>query len=434
MTIRVLNSQAPTFNAALAELLDRTETETNPVEQVVADIIKRIRLEGDAALVDLTSELDQLEVTSAEMLELSDQRIDDIAQTVEPTIAQALAAASKRIRDYHQREVNTSWEYTADDGTVLGQKITPLDRVGIYVPGGKAAYPSSVMMTAIPASVAGVGQVIMVVPTPSGEVNSAVILAAKLSGVDRIFTIGGAQAVAALAYGTESIPAVDKIVGPGNIYVATAKKQVFGKVGIDMIAGPSEVAVICDEAADPDWVAMDLFAQAEHDELAQSVVITDSEQMVNKIQASIEQLLPTMERRKIIQTALAAQGAIIQASSLQEAAQISNRIAPEHLELMVDDPETLSHEIKHAGAIFMGRYSAESLGDYCAGPNHVLPTAGTARFSSPLGVYDYQKRSSLIYASKQGAAEMAEIASVLARCEGLTAHARSAEYRLEDQK
>ncbi len=434
MTIRVLNSRAPTFDASLAKLLDRTETKANPVEQVVADIIQRIRLEGDAALVDLTRKLDQLEVASVELLELSEQRIDEISNTVEPEIAQALAAASERIRDYHQREVNASWQYTADDGTVLGQKITPLDRVGIYVPGGKASYPSSVMMTAIPASVAGVDQVIMVVPTPKGEVNPAVILAAKLAGVDRIFTIGGAQAVAALAYGTELIPAVDKIVGPGNIYVATAKKQVFGKVGIDMIAGPSEVAVICDESADPDWVAMDLFAQAEHDELAQSIVITVSESMVHKIKTSIEQLLPTMERCDIIQTALTAQGAIIQASSLQEAAEISNRIAPEHLELMVEDPEALSIEIKHAGAIFMGRYSAESLGDYCAGPNHVLPTAGTARFSSPLGVYDYQKRSSLIYASKQGAAEMAEIASVLARCEGLTAHARSAEYRLEDSK
>ncbi|MBX2868181.1 MAG: histidinol dehydrogenase [Acidiferrobacterales bacterium] len=429
--MRVLHSQASGFSEQLAELLDRESETAQGVEDVVSGIIHRIRAEGDKALLELTRQFDRLDIHSANALELTQDRVEEIVKTVDPEVSAALAAASQRIREYHEREVNTSWRHTAEDGTVLGQKITPLDRVGVYVPGGKAAYPSSVMMTAIPASVAGVDEVMMVVPTPDGEINSAVVLAATLSGVDRIFTIGGAQAVAALAYGTETIPAVDKIVGPGNIYVATAKKQVFGKVGIDMIAGPSEVTLICDDNANPDWVAMDLFAQAEHDELAQSIVITDSAELVDKIQASVERLLPTMERQEIIEAALEAQGAIILVPTLEDAAMISNSIAPEHLELMVADPELLNQRIKHAGAIFMGRYSAESLGDYCAGPNHVLPTAGTARFSSPLGVYDYQKRSSIIFASQSGADEMAKIASVLARCEGLTAHARSAEYRLK---
>ncbi len=344
---------------------------------------------------------------------------------------EALQQAATRITDYHSREVSQSWQFEEANGNILGQKITALDRVGVYVPGGKAAYPSSVLMTVIPARVAGVGEVVMTVPTPRGEVNEVVLAAAALAGVDRVFTIGGAQAIAALAYGTTTVPAVDKIVGPGNIYVATAKKLVFGKVGIDMIAGPSEVVVICDDQADPDWVAMDLFAQAEHDELAQSIAITNSREMAVAIEASIEKLLPQMERQQIISKALDQQGAVIVVDSLDQAVQVSNRIAPEHLELMVEDAESLLYQIRHAGAIFIGRYSAESLGDYCAGPNHVLPTAGTARFSSPLGVYDFQKRSSLIHCSASGGHELAAIASKLARCEGLTGHARSAEYRLK---
>jgi histidinol dehydrogenase len=335
------------------------------------------------------------------------------------------------VRDYHQHQNQESWQYEEADGTVLGQKITPLDRAGLYVPGGKAAYPSSVLMNAIPAKVAGVAEVIMVVPTPDGVVNDMVLAAAAIAGVDRVFTIGGAQAVAALAYGTDTVPAVDKIVGPGNIFVATAKREVFGTVGIDMIAGPSEILVICDGQTDPDWIAMDLFSQAEHDEQAQSILISPSAEFLDAVHASIERLLPTMERAEIIRTSLVDRAALIQVADLAEAAKVSNRIAPEHLELSVADPQALLADIRHAGAIFMGRYTAESLGDYCAGPNHVLPTSGTARFSSPLGVYDFQKRSSIIGFSAEGASSMGRVASVLARGEGLTAHARSAEYRIQ---
>ena len=352
-------------------------------------------------------------------------------QGLAESVQEALSIAAGRIRTYHEKEVAQSWSYTEEDGTRLGQIITPLDRVGVYVPGGKAAYPSSVLMTVTPAKVAGVKEIIMVVPTPDGEVNPAVLAAAYLVGVDRVFCIGGAQAIAALAYGTQTVPRVDKIVGPGNIYVATAKRQVFGQVGIDMIAGPSEVVVIADENANADWAAMDLFAQAEHDELAQSILITDSQAFANAAEVSISRQLPQMERRSIIEQSLADYGAIIVTQSAAESAEIANRIAPEHLELMVDDVEQMLPLIRHAGAIFAGRYSAESLGDYCAGPNHVLPTAGTARFSSPLGVYDYQKRSSLIQVSEQGADHIARVASTLARCEGLTGHARSAEFRFK---
>ena len=429
--MRLLKGASPTFLKELDALLDRGEYAESGVEEAVAEIIQSVKRTGDSALLDWTNQFDSLGASSAEDLQLKPQQIEAQVAKVSEEIQTAIWTAANRIRVYHEKECNQSWRYREANGTVLGQKIGPLDRVGIYVPGGKAAYPSSVLMTAIPAKVAGVEDIIMVVPTPHGEINPAVIFAAVTAGVDQIFTIGGAQAVAALAYGTETIPCVDKIVGPGNIYVATAKKQVFGRVGIDMIAGPSEVVVICDRHSQVDWVVMDLFAQAEHDELAQSIVITDSEEMVTTIQARVTSLLPGMERKAIIEAALDRQGAIIQVESLGQAVEVANRIAPEHLELMVQNPEPLVENIRHAGAVFIGSHSAESLGDYCAGPNHVLPTAGTARFSSPLGVYDFQKRSSLIYASPQGAAEMAATASVLGRCEGLTAHAWSAEMRME---
>ena len=432
--ITVLDSGQADFDSRLASLLARdlkmSGKDSKNVEQVVADIILDVRRRGDQALVELTGRFDRLPLADATDLEILPERADSICESVPTDLADAIRFAADRIGRYHEREIAHSWHMQEEDGTVLGQKVTPLDRVGVYVPGGKAAYPSSVLMTVIPARVAGVGEVIMTVPTPDGEINPAIQYAERYAGVDRIFTVGGAQAVAALAWGTETIPAVDKIVGPGNIYVATAKKQVFGKVGIDMIAGPSEVVVICDETADPDWVAMDLFAQAEHDEQAQSIAIAVGEGVADKVLSSIAGLLPEMERRDIIAAALRNQGAVGRTESLERAAEIANRIAPEHLELMVQDAGVLADSIRHAGAIFIGSHSAESLGDYCAGPNHVLPTSGTARFSSPLGVYDFQKRSSLIQASIKGASEMALRASVLARCEGLTAHARSAEYRL----
>ncbi len=432
--IRILDSAREDFDASLASLLDREtgESATDPesVERAVADIIKAVRARGDAALMELTAKFDGLQPDGPAAMELGHERRDEICASVNEPLADAIRFAANRIRRYHEQEVARSWQMREEDGTVLGQKITPLDRVGVYVPGGKAAYPSSVLMTVIPARVAGVSEVIMTVPTPGGEINPAIVFAAREAGVDRIFTVGGAQAIAALAWGTESVPAVDKIVGPGNIYVATAKRQVFGKVGIDMIAGPSEVVVICDDSANPDWVAMDLFAQAEHDELAQSIAIAVGDGVADAVAASVARLLPEMDRREIIAAALESQGAIIRAGSLEDAARIANRIAPEHLELLLADARGMVEHIRHAGAIFVGSHSAESLGDYCAGPNHVLPTSGTARFSSPLGVYDFQKRSSLIHASVEGADAMARQASVLARCEGLTAHARSAEYRI----
>lgn len=344
---------------------------------------------------------------------------------------QALEVAAERLRSYHQHQKMESWSYTEADGTLLGQQVTPLDRVGLYVPGGKATYPSSVLMNAIPAHVAGVEDIIMVVPTPDGEVNELVLAAACIAGVTRVFTIGGAQAVAALAHGTETIPQVDKIVGPGNIYVATAKSMVFGRVGIDMIAGPSEILVVCDGNTDPDWIAMDLFSQAEHDEDAQSILVSPDGAFLDKVQASIDKLVVEMERQDIIRTSLSARGALIEVKDMAQAVEVANYIAPEHLELSVEDPQAMARQIRHAGAIFMGRYTAEALGDYCAGPNHVLPTSRTARFSSPLGVYDFQKRSSLIMCSAEGASELGKVASVLARGESLTAHARSAEYRIK---
>ncbi|MGM0569670.1 histidinol dehydrogenase [Marinobacter sp.] len=419
------------FDDALSRLLAWDDSVDHQVNESVRHILAEVKLRGDQAVLEFTAKFDQLEVASMAELEMSITRMEQALERIPAEQREALEAAAARIRDYHQRQKQDSWQYEDADGTVLGQKVTPLDRVGIYVPGGKAAYPSSVLMNAIPAKVAGVSEVIMVVPTPAGVVNDMVLAAAVIAGVDRVFTLGGAQAVGALAYGTETVPAVDKIVGPGNIFVATAKREVFGTVGIDMIAGPSEILVICDGNTDPDWIAMDLFSQAEHDEQAQSILVSPDGAFLDAVEASIHKLVPTMERADIVARSLSDRGALIQVKDLDEAAKVSNRIAPEHLELSVEDPGALVDKIRHAGAIFMGRYTAEALGDYCAGPNHVLPTSGTARFSSPLGVYDFQKRSSLIGFSAAGADRMGRVASVLARGEGLTAHARSAEYRIK---
>ncbi len=417
------------FQRQLDALLAWDSVSDDRVQTTVAAIIRDIRARGDAALLEFTTRFDRWTPATAADLELPRARLEQAWQTIPAAQRDALALAAERIRRYAERQTLESWSYREADGTLLGQQVTALDRVGLYVPGGKAAYPSSVLMNAIPAKVAGVGELVMVVPTPDGELNELVLAAAHIAGVDRAFAIGGAQAVAALAYGTATVPPVDKIVGPGNIYVATAKRAVYGQVGIDMIAGPSEILVICDGATDPDWIAMDLFSQAEHDEDAQSILVSWDGDFLERVAASIARLLPTLERRAIAEVALRERGALIQVRDLDEALAVANHIAPEHLELSLADPEAVVTRIHHAGAIFMGRYTAEALGDYCAGPNHVLPTSRTARFSSPLGVYDFQKRSSLIMASPSGAAELAKTASVLARGEGLTAHARSAEYR-----
>lgn len=428
--VRRLDASAANFASELDQLLSWESVSDTTVNQRVLDIIDQVRSKGDAALLDYTRQFDGVEATEFSQLELSQERLQQALDSLPKAQRSALQTAADRVRSYHEHQRQDSWQYTDADGTLLGQKVTPLDRAGLYVPGGKATYPSSVLMNAIPAKVAGVPEVIMVVPTPRGEINEMVLAAACIAGVDRVFTIGGAQAVAALAYGTESVPAVDKIVGPGNIYVATAKRHVFGKVGIDMIAGPSEILVICDGQTDPDWIAMDLFSQAEHDEDAQSILLSPDAEFLNKVEASIERLLPELDREAIARVSMRERGALIQVRDLDHAAEVANRIAAEHLELSVEDPQALLPKIRHAGAIFMGRYTSEALGDYCAGPNHVLPTSGTARFSSPLGVYDFQKRSSLIYCTPQGASELGKVASVLARGESLTAHARSAEYRI----
>lgn len=431
LNIQKLNTTDPDFNQQLQALLAWNETDDLDIHKRVLDIIADVRKRGDAAVIDYTNRFDNREVVDASELEMSKDTLKTAWENLPADQAQALQTAADRVRAYAEHQKIQPWQYTEADGTVLGQKITPLDRVGLYVPGGKAAYPSSVLMNAIPAKVAGVGELIMVVPTPNGDSNELVLAAAYLAGVDRVFSIGGAQAVAALAYGTQSIPAVAKIVGPGNIYVATAKKLVFGQVGIDMIAGPSEILIICDGKTNPDWIAMDLFSQAEHDENAQSILISDDAEFLTAVEASINKLLPTMERAEIITASLTTRGALIKVANLNQAAEVANIIAPEHLELSVENPEILCEQIRHAGAIFMGRYTAEALGDYCAGPNHVLPTSSTARFSSPLGVYDFQKRTSLINCSEHGASELGKTASVLARGEHLTAHARSAEYRIK---
>ncbi len=431
IAVRRLNAADQDFARHLDHLLSWESVSDDGVNQRVLEIIQAVRERGDAALVEYTQRFDGLEVASMADLILPRERLELALERISPAQRQALEVAAERVRSYHERQKQDSWRYSEADGTVLGQKVTPLDRAGLYVPGGKASYPSSVLMNAIPAKVAGVPEVVMVVPTPRGEINEIVLAAAAIAGVDRVFTIGGAQAVAALAYGTESVPPVDKIVGPGNIYVATAKRHVFGKVGIDMIAGPSEILVVCDGQTDPDWIAMDLFSQAEHDEDAQSILVSPDAAFLDRVAESIERLLPSMERAEIIRTSLQGRGALIQVTDMAQAIEVANRIAPEHLELSVADPEAWLPQIRHAGAIFMGRYTAEALGDYVAGPNHVLPTSGTARFSSPLGVYDFQKRSSIIFCSPDGASELGKSASVLARGESLTAHARSAEYRIK---
>ena len=430
--VKRLKSSQADFDQQLDAMLAWESVSDKAVNERVDDIIAQVRARGDEAVVELTNRFDRTTVSEISQLEMSKARLQQALEAISPEQRNALEVAADRVRSYHERQLSHSWQYEEADGTLLGQKVTPMDRVGIYVPGGKAAYPSSVLMNAMPAKVAGVEEIVMVVPTPDGVINEMVLAAAAIAGVDRVFTIGGAQAVAALAYGTQTVPRVDKIVGPGNIYVATAKRAVFGAVGIDMIAGPSEILVICDGKTDPDWVAMDLFSQAEHDEDAQPILIATDATYIDRVEQSIAKLLPTLEREQIISASLADRALLIEVADLDEAAALSNRIAPEHLELSVEDPVALTEKIKHAGAIFMGRYTAEALGDYCAGPNHVLPTSGTARFSSPLGVYDFQKRSSLIMFSADGASEMGKVASVLARGEGLTAHARSAEYRIKD--
>jgi len=434
LNIRRLKKGQADFDQQLKVMLAWESVSDQAVNERVEQILQQVRQQGDAAVVELTNRFDGTQAASMADLELSQARLQQALETISSEQRSALETAAQRIRDYHEKQLATSWQYEEADGTLLGQQVTAMDCVGIYVPGGKAAYPSSVLMNAMPAKVAGVQEIIMVVPTPQGVINEMVLAAAAIAGVTRVFTVGGAQAVAALAYGTQSVPAVDKIVGPGNIYVATAKRAVFGMVGIDMIAGPSEILVICDGDTDPDWVAMDLFSQAEHDEDAQPILIATSADYIDRVEQSIAKLLPTMERRDIIAASMMNRALLIEVADLDEAAALSNRIAPEHLELSVADPQALLPKIRHAGAIFMGRYTAEALGDYCAGPNHVLPTSGTARFSSPLGVYDFQKRSSLIMFSAEGASEMGKVASVLARGEGLTAHARSAEYRILEKE
>ncbi|XLM21176.1 histidinol dehydrogenase, partial [Chromobacterium piscinae] len=426
-----LSSSQPDFAARLKALLAFETAQDPAVDAAVASICADVHHRGDAALVEYTNRFDRMQAAGMADLTLSREQLDAAWLRLPADVRDALSAAAERVRRYHEKQLAHSWSYEDEDGTLLGQQVTPLDRVGIYVPGGKAAYPSSVLMNALPAKVAGVAEIIMVVPTPGGERNDLVLAAAYIAGVDKVFTVGGAQAVAALAYGTETVPQVDKITGPGNAYVAAAKRRVFGVVGIDMVAGPSEILVICDGDTDPDWVAMDLFSQAEHDEIAQAILLCPSADYIAQVEASIAKLLPAMPRRDIIEASLAGRGSLIQVRDLAEACEIANYIAPEHLELSVADPDALLPQLRHAGAIFMGRFTSESLGDYCAGPNHVLPTSRTARFASPLGVYDFQKRSSLIRVSQSGAQKLGRIASLLARGEGLTAHARAAELRLE---
>ena len=430
VAIKRLDSADSGFYAQLDALLAWEPAADAQVEQTVREIIIDIRARGDAALLEYTNRFDRMQAAGVAELEIGQAKLQQALAGIPAQQHEALQRAAARVRAYAEHQKMQSWSYTEADGTVLGQQVTPLDRAGLYVPGGKAAYPSSVLMNAIPAKVAGVSELVMVVPTPDGVVNDLVLAAAAVAGVDRVFAIGGAQAVAALAYGTETVPRVDKIVGPGNIYVATAKGMVFGDVGIDMIAGPSEILVVCDGGTHPDWIAMDLFSQAEHDEDAQAILVCPDAAFLERVAASIEKQLPTMERRELIGASLAGRGALIKVRDLDEAVRVANHIAPEHLELSVEEPQAMAAQIRHAGAIFMGRYTAEALGDYCAGPNHVLPTSRTARFSSPLGVYDFQKRSSLIYCSSTGAAELGATASTLARGEGLTAHARSAELRI----
>jgi len=431
IALKRLATGAPDFEARFAALLAFEGVQDSAVDAAVAGILDDVKRRGDAAVLDYTRRFDRVQATSVAELELTRDEMQRALTDLPAARRGALEQAAARVRSYHEKQLAQSWSYTDEDGTRLGQQVTALDRVGIYVPGGKAAYPSSVLMNALPARVAGVGEIVMVVPTPGGKKNPLVLAAAALAGVDRAFAIGGAQAIGALAYSTPTVPPVDKIVGPGNAYVAAAKRRVFGVVGIDMVAGPSEIAVICDGTVDPDWIAMDLFSQAEHDELAQAILLAPEARFIEQVAASIERQLAAMPRRDVIRAALEKRGALIEVRDLEEACALVNRIAPEHLELAVADPEALLAKIRHAGAIFLGGYSCEALGDYCAGPNHVLPTSRTARFSSPLGVYDFQKRSSIIGVSRQGAQRLGAIAAELARGEGLDAHAQSAEYRMK---
>ncbi len=433
--IRQLDTTEPGFKDKLLAILAFEASEDEAIDRAAAGILADVKARGDAAVLDYTNKFDRLSAASVAALEISRAELQAALDSLEPARRAALQAAADRVRAYHERQKqecgSDGFTFTEADGTVLGQKVTPLDKVGIYVPGGKAAYPSSVLMNAIPAKVAGVADVIMVVPTPDGVKNPLVLAAAQIAGVDRVFTIGGAQAVGALAHGTATIPQVDKIVGPGNAYVAAAKRRVFGIVGIDMIAGPSEILVLADGSTDPDWVAMDLFSQAEHDELAQSILVCPDAAYLERVQASVNQLIADMPRQDVIRTSLTNRGAMVKARDMDEACDIANLIAAEHLEISATDPQQWANKIRHAGAMFLGRYSSESLGDYCAGPNHVLPTSRTARFSSPLGVYDFQKRSSIIHVSEAGAQTLGKVAAELAYGEGLQAHARSAELRLK---
>jgi histidinol dehydrogenase len=429
--MRRLDSSSADFAAALARLTAVNTAQDEAIDTSVANIIVDVRVRGDAAVLEYTAMFDRIKAPSIAALELAPDAFESAFDALAPEQRDALVAAGNRVRAYHAHQRAESWSFTEADGTRLGQQVTPLERVGIYVPGGKAAYPSSVLMNALPAQVAGVREIVMVVPTPGGARNPLVLAAAHVAGVTRAFTIGGAQAIAALAYGTATIPAVDKIVGPGNAYVAAAKRRVFGAVGIDMIAGPSEIIVIADRSANPDWIAMDLFSQAEHDEAARAILLTPDAALIDAVARSMERQLPGMERKEIIAASLANRGALILVRDLDEACTIANEIAPEHLELAVADPERLAERIHNAGAIFLGHFSSEALGDYCAGPNHVLPTARSARFSSPLGVYDFQKRTSVIAVSRQGAQTLGRLASTLARGEGLPAHAASAEHRFD---
>ncbi|WP_424220741.1 histidinol dehydrogenase [Azovibrio sp.] len=431
LAIQRLDSRTPDFPQRLQALLAFEGAQDEAIERTVVAILAEVKARGDAAVVEYTNRFDRLAAASMAALELPRAQLQAALDGLAHERRAALETAAERIRRFHEKQVQEGWSYTEADGTRLGQMVTPLDRVGLYVPGGKAAYPSSVLMNAIPAKVAGVKELIMVVPTPGGEKNALVLAAACLAGVDRVLTIGGAQAVGALAYGTETIPQVDKVVGPGNAYVACAKRRVFGIVGIDMVAGPSEILVLADGTTDPDWVAMDLFSQAEHDELAQSLLVCPDAAYIDKVQASIEKLLPSMARQEVIRTSLQNRGALIRVKDLEEAVALANRVAPEHLELSLAEPDAWVEKIHHAGAIFIGPWTSESLGDYCAGPNHVLPTSGSARFSSPLGVYDFQKRTSLIRVSRAGAQSLGRVAATLADGEGLPAHAQSARLRLE---
>ena len=426
-----LNANDADFVPRLMALTAWSEERDEEVGERVRGILRDVAGRGDAAVVEYTNRFDRCDATSMADLTVERAQLEAALERLPAEQRQALEAAAERVSDYHARQKQDSWHYRDAHGTLLGQQVTPLDRAGIYVPGGKAAYPSSVLMNALPARVAGVAEIVMVSPAPDGELNDMVLAAAAVAGVERFFTLGGAQAVGALAFGTETVPAVDKIVGPGNIYVAEAKRQVFGKVGIDMIAGPSEILVVCDGKTDPDWIAMDLFSQAEHDEEAQSILVSPDADFLARVEEAMERLAPTLERETVIRTSMANRGALIQVDDLDQAMDVVNRICPEHLELSLDDAEVWAKKVRHAGAIFLGRHTPEALGDYCAGPNHVLPTSATSRFSSPLGVYDFQKRSSLIGCSPEGASELGKIASVLSRAESLTAHARSAEMRIK---